>query len=67
MEMKTSDQTALDQDELAKLAYSLWHKRGCPAGSPEQDWAEAEQVLKNGDLGTTAIRAVEDKGGSVQS
>jgi hypothetical protein len=26
----------------AELAYELWLARGCPDGSPEQDWYEAE-------------------------
>jgi hypothetical protein len=33
--------------EVQALAYRLWTKRGCPIGSPEVDWFEAEeQVLK---------------------
>jgi len=31
--------------EIARLAYHLWQARGCPEGSPEQDWIEAEQTL----------------------
>lgn len=30
----------------AKLAYELWERRGCPIGSPEVDWFEAEQALQ---------------------
>jgi hypothetical protein len=33
-------------DAIAKLAYELWLSRGCPDGSPEQDWYEAERILK---------------------
>jgi hypothetical protein len=25
-------------EEIAKLAYSYWLARGCPEGSPEEDW-----------------------------
>jgi len=32
-------------DAIATLAYELWLGRGCPDGSPEQDWYEAERVL----------------------
>jgi hypothetical protein len=33
------------QEEIAKLAYQLWVERGAPIGSPEVDWARAEQAL----------------------
>jgi hypothetical protein len=33
-------------DEIAKLAYSYWQARGCQGGSPEEDWARAEQELR---------------------
>jgi hypothetical protein len=28
----------LEQDQIAALAYALWEARGCPEGSPEDDW-----------------------------
>jgi len=34
-------------DALAKLAYDLWLSRGCPHGSPEEDWYEAERILNH--------------------
>lgn len=33
------------QEDIARLAYALWEQRGCPTGSPEFDWFEAEQKL----------------------
>jgi hypothetical protein len=30
---------------IAILAYDLWLKRGCPAGSAEEDWFQAERAL----------------------
>ena len=33
------------QTEVAQLAYALWQQRGCPEGSPEIDWLNAEQQL----------------------
>jgi hypothetical protein len=33
-------------DQIAALAYQLWLARGCPNGSPEEDWLSAEQQLK---------------------
>jgi hypothetical protein len=38
--------TAVGHDEIATLAYELWHARGCPYGSPEQDWLRAESELR---------------------
>ena len=32
-------------DEIAKLAYELWERRGHPLGSPEIDWSAAESAL----------------------
>jgi hypothetical protein len=34
-------------DEIATLAYRLWMDRGCPIGSPAQDWFQAETELKS--------------------
>ena len=31
------------REETAKLAYNLWQARGCPIGSPEEDWFAAER------------------------
>jgi hypothetical protein len=35
-----------DQADIARLAYLHWLERGCPIGSPEEDWSRAEQDLK---------------------
>jgi len=32
--------------EIAALAYQLWKDRGCPVGSPEADWFQAESEWK---------------------
>jgi len=32
-------------EQIAALAYALWEHRGCPEGSSEQDWLQAEQEL----------------------
>ena len=36
-------------DEIAKLAYELWERRGRPLGSPEIDWYEAKRALDSQD------------------
>jgi hypothetical protein len=30
---------------IAELAYHFWQERGCPEGSPEEDWYQAELVI----------------------
>ena len=32
--------------EIAVLAHALWQARGCPEGSPEEDWFHAAQELR---------------------
>jgi hypothetical protein len=37
----------VEQQEIAVLAYEFWQARGCPNGSPEEDWFRAEQELQS--------------------
>jgi hypothetical protein len=32
--------------DMAVLAHALWQARGCPEGSPDQDWFQAAQDLR---------------------
>ncbi|MDP9087992.1 MAG: DUF2934 domain-containing protein [Pseudomonadota bacterium] len=34
-----------DRRSIGELAYQLWQARGCPQGSAEQDWLEAERQI----------------------
>ena len=34
-------------DEIAALAHKLWQARGCPEGSPEEDWYHAAEQLRS--------------------
>jgi len=34
-----------NQEEIAALAHVLWQARGCPDGSPEEDWFQAKRKL----------------------
>jgi hypothetical protein len=36
------------QQDIVNLAYGIWQERGCPLGSAEQDWFEAERRLQAG-------------------
>jgi len=38
---------SIDRNEIAALAYELWQERGCPLGSPDEDWFRAEEKLKS--------------------
>jgi hypothetical protein len=33
-------------EDIAARAYALWEARGCPQGSPEEDWFHAAQELR---------------------
>lgn len=35
----------LDPREVEERAYLSWVERGCPMGSPDEDWFRAEQAL----------------------
>ncbi len=37
---------AVTADQIAERAYFRWLERGCPFGSPEEDWLFAEQELR---------------------
>lgn len=34
-------------EDIATLAYELWRARGCPEGSPEEDWFHAAERLRS--------------------
>jgi hypothetical protein len=36
------------QEDIAVRAYFYWEARGCPDGSPEEDWLRAERELLGG-------------------
>lgn len=36
-------------DQISLLAYNLWCQRGCPDGSPDDDWYNAERQLSEAD------------------
>jgi hypothetical protein len=40
-----SSTIAIDSSEIHRRAYTRWQARGCPGGSPDHDWFEAEQEL----------------------
>ena len=42
--------------DIAMLAYVLWQQRGCPVGSPEQDWMEAEQKMRESQMQSAEMK-----------
>ncbi len=38
--------SALEHERIAALAYLYWRERGCPEGSPDDDWLRAEQHIR---------------------
>ena len=42
----TNTASSLQRAEIESLAHWLWEERGCPEGSPEIDWFEAERLLQ---------------------
>ena len=43
--IQTVEAEAAFSDQVARLAYQYWEQRGCPEGSPHEDWYRAEQEL----------------------
>jgi Protein of unknown function (DUF2934) len=39
--------TTAGHEEIAALAHELWRARGCPEGSPEEDWFNAVEQLRS--------------------
>jgi hypothetical protein len=38
--------------QIASLAYALWEQRGCPDGTSDEDWFNAEKRLRSAGGGT---------------
>jgi hypothetical protein len=45
------------REAIEKLAYQYWVERGCPLGSPEQDWLRAECDLSRSALEVEVVGA----------
>lgn len=41
------DDAALGHEETAALAHTIWQARGCPEGSPDDDWFHASELLRS--------------------
>ncbi len=45
-QMKRGPSADPEHEEVERKAYECWMSRGCPEGSPEEDWFEAERELR---------------------
>ena len=41
-----NDDPGFGREDVAILAHGLWEARGCPVGSPDDDWFRATQQLR---------------------
>ncbi len=46
-----------DYDEVAKVAYSLFQQRGGTYGNDQQDWFEAERIVRQHRRGSSTRQA----------
>jgi hypothetical protein len=46
LDLAQSSHSVAGQKEIARLAYAYWVDRGCPDGSPDEDWFRAEKTLR---------------------
>jgi len=61
-----AQQAGPSYDQIAQKAHELWEKRGCPDGSADQDWADAEQELRAAMVSKKATNMKVPNSGSVQ-
>jgi hypothetical protein len=43
--MTTRRSAAERAQAIAGLAFRCWEERGCPQGSPDEDWYKAERII----------------------
>ena len=39
------DKRVVDESKISARAYELWQAQGCPVGSDQEDWFNAEEEL----------------------
>jgi hypothetical protein len=53
----TRTDISMDEAMVRAKAFELWQARGCPMGSPEQDWFSAKQSISGADSSSSPPRA----------
>jgi hypothetical protein len=51
---KVDADSSEEHEAIERLAYWYWEQRGCPIGSPEEDWYRAENELRRPSSATAA-------------
>jgi hypothetical protein len=56
---RVTEQTNGDilHEQISLRAYQLWQERGCPIGSPEEDWSRAEEEIRRLQAAQPATRS----------
>lgn len=57
-----ADDLGPTEAEISARAYECWHQRGCPCGTPEEDWRRAEEELRLERARTRATRTARAAG-----
>jgi hypothetical protein len=55
-----------DIEEIKKRAHELWMERGCPHGSADEDWHQAERELRARNGSGRVSDQLHESSGSVQ-
>jgi hypothetical protein len=65
--MNHSVAVSIDTQLVRRRAHERWMERGCPAGTPDQDWLEAERELRAeaARVGTQVVSSAQDGAGAV--
>ena len=45
-------------EQIERLAYQLWEERGRPAGSPDDDWFRANEILSDQEMNRLPFSSV---------
>jgi hypothetical protein len=45
--LETQSTQNAENEEIARRAHGLWEARGCPSGSPLEDWLRAEEEMRS--------------------
>lgn len=49
LEIEKTREEETEHARTAELAYRFWEERGCPVGSPDEDWYRAEEEIRVGE------------------
>jgi len=50
------------REDIERRAFELWEQRGCPSGTPEIDWFDAEREASDSELEGVLSRLAHEVG-----